>query len=71
MQARLEVIGAGLGNTLQDAGRFGHRRAGVPWSGFLDQSLAHAANALVGNQPDVACIEVLQRAPLCTSQNAF
>jgi biotin-dependent carboxylase-like uncharacterized protein len=63
MQARLEVIGAGLGNTLQDAGRFGHRRAGVPWSGFLDQSLAHAANALVGNQPDVACIEVRAAGP--------
>ena len=58
MKACIEVAAAGLGNTLQDQGRWGHRRAGVPWSGFLDVPLAHAANTLVGNAGNEVCIEV-------------
>lgn len=63
MKARIEVVAAGLGNTLQDQGRLGQRRAGVPWSGFLDAPLAHAANTLVGNPSNEVCIEVRAAGP--------
>jgi len=49
----LEILSPGVFASLQDAGRFGWRRAGVPWSGALDPQLLRIANALVGN-PDTA-----------------
>ena len=63
MRACIEVLSGGLGSTLQDQGRFGQRRCGVPWSGFLDPPLAHAANVLVGNQATTSCIELRVAGP--------
>ena len=54
MSAAFEVVQAGLGNTIQDEGRWGFRHQGVPVSGWLDADLAHCANALVGNAPQAA-----------------
>jgi len=54
----LEVIDGGIGNGIQDAGRFGFRHMGITVSGWLDPLLARCANALVGNGPDCACIEI-------------
>ena len=42
----LEVIRGGIGCTVQDAGRVGHRHEGVALSGWLDGWMAGAANAL-------------------------
>jgi len=58
MSFTFEVLAGGLGNTLQDAGRFGFRHQGMPVSGFLDAPLAHCANALVGNPADTTCLEM-------------
>lgn len=58
MSALIEVIDGGLGNAIQDAGRFGHRHQGLAVSGYLDRPFADCANALVGNAPDAACIEL-------------
>ena len=55
---RLEVLQPGIGTTLQDAGRFGHRHEGMPVSGWLDAPLAQAANALVGNPLDACVLEL-------------
>lgn len=44
--------------TVQDLGRRGYRAIGVPVSGALDRMSAVIANALVGNEPRVAVIEV-------------
>lgn len=44
--------------TVQDAGRPGLRRYGIPASGAMDQFSYRIANALVGNQPEAAAIEV-------------
>ena len=49
----------GLRSTVQDAGRTRHLRLGLPTAGPADR-LAHAsANALVGNAPGDAAIEVI------------
>jgi biotin-dependent carboxylase-like uncharacterized protein len=55
---RLEVVQPGIGITVQDSGRRGHRHEGMPLSGWLDAPLAHAANALVGNAIDEAVLEL-------------
>lgn len=44
--------------TVQDAGRFGFRHRGMPWSGPLDAESFAAANAAVGNAASAAAIEV-------------
>lgn len=63
MSAAFEVVQAGLGNTIQDEGRWGFRHQGVPVSGWLDADLAHCANALVGNAPQAAVLEMRAMGP--------
>ncbi|MBS1228437.1 MAG: hypothetical protein H6R17_1714 [Proteobacteria bacterium] len=58
MSGLLEVIDGGIGNSIQDTGRFGYRHMGITVSGALDSWLARCANALVGNAPDCAVIEI-------------
>jgi biotin-dependent carboxylase-like uncharacterized protein len=66
MAGLIEVIDGGLGNAIQDAGRFGHRHQGLAVSGYLDRPLADCANALAGNPPAVACIEMRGLGPTLT-----
>ena len=54
---QLEVISTGAFASLQDHGRRGYRRVGVPWAGVLDTRLMRIANALVGNPEGSAVIE--------------
>ena len=58
MSGLLEVLDGGIANSIQDLGRFGSRHMGIAVSGGLDPVLARCANALVGNAPDCACLEV-------------
>ena len=58
MNGWLDVIDGGLGNAIQDAGRYGYRHMGVAVSGFLDPIFAACANALVGNPDAAAAIEI-------------
>lgn len=44
--------------TVQDLGRSGYRRFGMPESGPMDWWAFRAANTLVGNNPDCACLEI-------------
>lgn len=55
----IRIIEAGLRSTVQDRGRFGHLRSGVPPSGAADPYALAAANALVGNAADAAGIEII------------
>ncbi len=57
-EALIEVIAGGIGNSIQDEGRFGFRHMGITVSGCLDPLLSRCANALLGNAPDCACIEI-------------
>lgn len=55
----LQVVAPGLLTTVQDTrGRPGFERYGVPVSGALDPYAAVAANALVGNEPNAALLEI-------------
>ena len=58
MSAMIEVVEGGIGNSIQDTGRVGFRHMGITVSGCLDPMLARCANALVGNAPDCAVIEI-------------
>lgn len=59
MSAHLRVIAPGLATSVQDAGRFGYQRFGVPTAGVLDRVAMAAANTIVGNAPDMAVLEML------------
>lgn len=53
----IEVLSPGLQTTIQDLGRFGFGRYGVPPSGALDSFALRIANRLVDNPEDQACLE--------------
>jgi len=52
------VLEPGPFTTVQDFGRFGYRRFGVPTSGALDLWSLSFANGQVGNNPDSPALEV-------------
>ncbi len=54
----LEVLESVGWVTVQDGGRFGWRRFGVPPSGPMDWFAHRAANRLVGNPPQAAALEI-------------
>ena len=55
----IRISEAAVRSTVQDRGRFGHLRSGVPPSGAADRFALAAANALVGNADDAAGIEII------------
>jgi antagonist of KipI len=56
--ASLRVIAPGMLTTIQDRGRWGWQSRGVPVAGPMDPYSHRLANALVGNDPDAAALEV-------------
>ena len=54
----LKVIQPGPFSTVQDLGRFGSQRFGVPVSGSMDGYAHRVANLLVGNPEEAACLEM-------------
>jgi len=58
MTMSLEVLEANGLATIQDAGRVGWRKFGVPTSGAMDTFAFRAANLLAGNDPNCAAIEI-------------
>ena len=59
----IDVRKPGLSTTIQDRGREGYYHVGVPPSGALDQFSLVAANRLVGNPDDAACLECAYMGP--------
>jgi biotin-dependent carboxylase-like uncharacterized protein len=55
----IHVEVAGFGSTVQDRGRAGHLRSGVPASGPADPFAFRAAQSLVGNTTSDAALEVV------------
>lgn len=53
----LSIRRRGMFTTVQDLGRFGHRRDGVPSSGAMDSFALRVANLLVGNHENAAGLE--------------
>ena len=59
----LEIVEAGIFTTVQDRGRYGYQRIGVPVSGAMDEFALRAANILVGNAEDAAGLELTVSGP--------
>jgi biotin-dependent carboxylase-like uncharacterized protein len=59
----IEVLDGGLFTTVQDGGRFGFQRYGVPVSGAMDLFALRAANRLVGNADGLAGLEATLLGP--------
>jgi allophanate hydrolase subunit 2 len=59
----LEILDGGFLTTVQDGGRSGWGRAGVPPSSRMDSAALRAANLLVGNDPTAAGLEVTLTGP--------
>lgn len=59
-----EVLDGGLLTTVQDGGRYGWARYGIPPSGPVDGWALRAANALVGNAPEAAGLEITLTGPV-------
>jgi biotin-dependent carboxylase-like uncharacterized protein len=59
LRPALTILDPGFAATIQDRGRVGWQRFGVPVSGALDPEALAAANILVGNAPGTATIEAM------------
>ena len=68
MKPALRVVAPGLLTTVQDLGRFGYQHLGIPVSGALDAVSLRAANALVGNPPGEAALEVAYLGPTLVAE---
>lgn len=63
MKGFVEVISPGLYSTIQDSGRNGFRKYGVPPSGPMDKQSADMANHLLNNPMDAALMEITMHGP--------
>ena len=59
----LQIIQPGMLSTIQDRGRYGYQRFGMPTAGAMDTFALRAANALLGNDDNAACIEATVLGP--------
>ena len=59
----MEIVESGLLTTVQDRGRYGFQRFGVPVSGALDAFALRAANLLAGNDDGDAGLEMTVLGP--------
>jgi antagonist of KipI len=59
----LKVHRAGILSTLQDLGRYGYQRFGVPVGGVMDEYSHRLANLLVGNAEQEATLEITLAGP--------
>jgi antagonist of KipI len=54
----INIIKAGIYDTVQDSGRYGYQHLGINPGGAMDLLSAHTANILVGNERDEAVLEI-------------
>jgi antagonist of KipI len=54
----LKIIKAGLLDTVQDLGRYGHQHLGINPAGAMDKYAMQVTNLLIGNKPGEAVIEM-------------
>ena len=63
MQTEIEVLQPGLFSTIQDTGRTGFLKYGVPVSGVMDTYAAKVGNLMLRNPVDAAVLEMTQMGP--------
>ncbi|WP_152655348.1 biotin-dependent carboxyltransferase family protein [Oceanobacillus sp. CFH 90083] len=59
MKEILEVMKPGLATSMQDLGRVGYQKYGIPTSGAMDAFAHRIANLLVGNAEEEATLEMI------------
>lgn len=59
----IDVMAPGLLTSIQDRGRFGFKKFGVPASGAMDQQSAALANHLLNNEAEAAVMEITLTGP--------
>jgi allophanate hydrolase subunit 2 len=59
----LTVLKPGILTSIQDKGRFGLQKFGVPAAGAMDPETLALANLLAGNDPGEACLEIAALGP--------
>src|SRR3954468_1875957 len=59
----IEVVQPGLATTVQDEGRDGYYKPGISPAGALDLESYRIGNALVGNRPGLAGLEMTYAGP--------
>ena len=59
----VKVIKPGIATSIQDLGRPGYYHLGIPIGGAMDRLSLRAANMLVGNPEDAACLEAVFMGP--------
>lgn len=62
-QGSIEVLRPGLLTTVQDRGRIGYQKFGVPVSGAVDEIALRVGNILVGNPQGAAALEITALGP--------
>ncbi len=60
----INIIRPGMLTTIQDTGRWGYQKYGVPIGGAMDPFALSIANILVGNEPNAAALEVTVTGPV-------
>ena len=60
MAKGIEILNSGPQCSIQDLGRFGYRKYGVPVSGAMDQYSGKLANALLNNEETDSVLELIQ-----------
>jgi len=63
MKAEIEVLQPGLFSTIQDLGRFGFQKFGVPHSGVMDRYAMRICNMILGNQEETSVLEITMQGP--------
>lgn len=59
----LKILNPGLSTSIQDLGRPGYFHLGIPMGGAMDRFALRAANMLVGNPENAACLEAVFLGP--------
>ncbi len=65
-----KIVKPGLATSIQDLGRPGYFHLGIPQGGAMDRFALRAANMLVGNPEDAACLEAVFMGPEITFDKA-
>ena len=63
MQAEIEVLQPGLFSSIQDLGRFGYQKFGVPHSGVMDRYAMRICNLILGNPQEASVLEITMQGP--------
>jgi allophanate hydrolase len=70
MTPALRILAPGVQTTVQDLGRPGYRSQGVPLAGVLDREALRLVNALLGNDPGEAALEIRLTGPRLQAEGA-